>query len=117
MDEALAKKMLEILSGTEEFIVEQAPDVVRQLLTFKAVEHLLLAIFTAALVVAMCWTYSMISKGLGGEFIDYAIVGCMFAIVGCIVIPALVINVIGLIKVLVAPKFYLLEYFGKIVSG
>ena len=50
MDDKLTQQIIEILSGTKEFVVAQAPDVVQQYIQWTAVLSLLQAVFCLALL-------------------------------------------------------------------
>jgi hypothetical protein len=121
MNEELEQKALVALDGiiqtvaqTQEFVVEQAPEVIQQLLTWHLVENLIwgvLSIFTLVIIL-ICWGaiikfWDIIYKK-DLEWVLFPMFILTFL--------QFVVSIGGIIsfmdagKILVAPKLYLIEY-------
>lgn len=120
-----AKEGLEILKGTKAFVLEQAPDFMRQVLAWKAAEAwygLAVAAFLVAVAVALAFLVkAQFRGGKGLEQTNPAIV--VPASVGFLVLGLLGTMEIfaggyakTLIKIHFAPKIFLLEYFAGLVK-
>ena len=120
------KKGLETAEKTGNFIVEQAPDLIRQLLIWKTVEYSVCVIIGISLIVYFYrWTKKVAKEIKENEdnFEDY-FVGSIanvfiafgqltFLIIGMILIAE---NLQELIQIVFAPKIYLIEYSAKLLG-
>lgn len=110
---AVLTKSLEVASATGQFIQEQAPEVVQQLLMWKFTEACTVACALALLVGMSVWKFPY--KDLWDPYdLDWSpiIVGIIQAI---LVIPTFCYGLIAL-KIAIAPKLYLLEYAASLVK-
>ena len=123
----ILKKGLETAEQTGNFIVEQAPDLIRQLLIWKTVEYaVIVSIGIALLIFFFKWTKKVgrEMKEKDYDFEDYfmdSFANIMIAlgylsafIVGIIMIGD---NLQNLIQIVFAPKIYLIEYTAKLLGG
>lgn len=123
----ILKKGLETAEQTGNFIVEQAPDLIRQLLIWKTVEYaVIISIGIALLIFFFKWTKKVgrEMKEKDYDFEDYfmdSFANIMIAlgylsafIVGIIMIGN---NLQNLIQIVFAPKIYLIEYTAKLLGG
>ena len=123
----ILKKGLETAEQTGNFIVEQAPDLIRQLLIWKTVEYaVIISIGIALLIFFFKWTKKVgrEMKEKDYDFEDYfmdSFANIMIAlgylsafIVGIIMIGD---NLQNLIQIVFAPKIYLIEYTAKLLGG
>lgn len=123
----ILKKGLETAEQTGNFIVEQAPDLIRQLLIWKTVEHaVIFSIGIALLIFFFKWTKKVgrEMKEKDYDFEDYfmdSFANIMIAlgylsafIAGIIMIGG---NLQNLIQIVFAPKIYLIEYTAKLLGG
>lgn len=123
----ILKKGLETAEKTGNFIVEQAPDLIRQLLIWKTVEYSVYVIIGISLIVYFYrWTKKVAKKIKENEdnFEDYfadsianiliAIGQLTFLIIGMLLIAE---NLQDLIQIVFAPKIYLIEYSAKLLGG
>lgn len=116
MQEQLIQKILDYLEQTEDFVLEQAPDVILQVLRYERITSILGAIFLCVLFfVALIagyyfWKYPTVDKYGSRE--TSSVMGVM---IPCVFLPFLLIQVCltvdKLIKLYTAPKFFLIELF------
>lgn len=123
-DEQLAeilKKGLEAAEKTGSFVVEQAPDLIQQLIVWKTCEYILLILISVGLILSIKKWYNSAIKRYGDfdDFIDSVeFVG--FSIYSIIVIPifgiALFHSFFKLVQILLAPKIWLIEYATNLIK-
>ena len=123
----ILKKGLETAEKTGNFIVEQAPDLLRQLLIWKTAEHaIFISIGIALLIIFFRWTKKVgrEMKENDDDFEDYFMgsIAKMFIAIGYLTAFIVGIVMIGdnlqdLIQIVFAPKIYLIEYSAKLLGG
>lgn len=123
-DEQLAeilKKGLEAAEKKGNFVVEQAPDLIQQLIVWKTCEYILLILISVGLILSIKKWYNSAIKRYGDfdDFIDSVeFVG--FSIYSIIVIPifgiALFHSFFNLVQILLAPKIWLIEYATNLIK-
>ncbi len=113
-----AKEMLELLKSTKEFVVEQSPLIIQELINWEIVNSiagtLMLWVISAALLI-ISWKY-----------IDYKVE--RYDVLPPPVCPKVVLSgvagvlllastacIMNTLKVLVAPRVFLIEYFSNLV--
>lgn len=113
----LIATMTEYLKGSVEFVKEQAPDVIQQLLAWKMAELwvllILFATFTivSPIAVRYCWKRADCYDNEGW------IVGAVISAIGELFsIPLFIMSLLDLLKLYIAPKVFLLEYLAKLVN-
>ncbi len=122
----ILKKGLETAEKTGNFIVEQAPDLIRQLLIWKTVEYSVYVILGISLIIYFYRWTKKVSKEMKeneDDFEDYftdsfaniliAIGQLSLLIIGMILIAE---NLQDLIQIVFAPKIYLIEYSAKLLG-
>ena len=122
----ILKKGLETAEKTGNFIVEQAPDLIRQLLIWKTVEYSVYVILGIYLIIYFYRWTKKVSKEMKeneDDFEDYfmdsfaniliAIGQLSLLITGIILIAE---NLQDLIQIVFAPKIYLIEYSAKLLG-
>ena len=122
----ILKKGLETAEKTGNFIVEQAPDLIRQLLIWKTVEYSVCVILGISLIIYFYRWTKKVSKEMKEneyDFEDYfmdsfannliAIGQLSLLIIGMILIAE---NLQDLIQIVFAPKIYLIEYSAKLLG-
>jgi hypothetical protein len=122
MTEELINKLFEYLQKTETFILEQAPDFIRQLLTYKRIGTIvsaisLFAIGTVLLIfVIYCifnpWLDKYGDRSIGSQLCCFLPLFLVFICYGQVLY-----DILFLIKLYMAPKVYLLEYFRNLKGG
>lgn len=136
--EAIAKfitEMTNILKSSNDFVLEQAPDVLRQILSWKLAENILDLIASALLLATAYYVQKAareyIRRGMavarekrmssGSDLEDYPgiiIFGAMaVAVFGFWGIIGLYSSSKDLIQIRVAPKVFLIEYFAGLAKG
>ena len=121
--------LLEIVTSTKEgiakgvdFAMEQAPDVCHQLLAFKMWEHgIWVFVFTFPLLAFLVFLLFMRKRWRALDFDTEAgataiCASILWAFVSLIISGFAIHEAIALIKVVVAPKLYLIEYLSALVK-
>ena len=122
----ILKKGLETAEKTGNFIVEQAPDLIRQLLIWKTVEYSIYVIMGISLIIYFHrWTKKVTKemKEKKDDYEDYfmssfsniliAVGQISFLIIGIVLIA---VNLHSLIQIVFAPKIYLIEYTAQLLG-
>ena len=122
----ILKKGLETAEKTGNFIVEQAPDLIRQLLIWKTVEYSIYVIMGISLIIYFHrWTKKVTKemKEKKDNYEDYfmssfpnlliAVGQISFLIIGIVLIA---VNLHSLIQIVFAPKIYLIEYTANLLG-
>ena len=118
----ILKKGLEVAEKSGNFVIEQAPDLVKQLITYKTVETSIYVLIEITLMYLIFRYFKYLYKKnnedsdfiyenefhIGGIIINFVLsIFCFFAFIGDVSI---------LIQLIFAPKIYLLEYIAKLLS-
>ena len=117
--------LTDTLKSSGEFVKEQAPDIAQQILAYGLYERII-SIVIAALVLSVAWL--ILPKRLGPWKAEYKASGyrdfpkhvCGKAVLTAgSVFGALSIflNTLGIVKITVAPKLYLLSYLADMLKG
>ena len=121
----ILKKGLETAEKTGNFIVEQAPDLIRQLLIWKTVEYSVYVILGISLIIYFYRWTKKVSKEMKeneDDFEDYFMdsfanilitIGQLSLLITGIILIAE--NLQDLIQIVFAPKIYLIEYSAKLL--
>lgn len=103
------------------FLSEQMPDVIHQLLVWKLTQNLfwfvILSIFT---ILLFTFCYKMIKAGQKKKDYNadgYYFAGFMIGIVGCGTLIASLVSINEALLIWLAPKIYLIEYAAKLIKG
>ena len=122
----IIKKGLETAEKTGNFIVEQAPDLIRQLLIWKTVEYSVYVILGISLIIYFYRWTKKVSKEMKeneDDFEDYFMdsfanilitIGQLSLLITGIILIAE--NLQDLIQIVFAPKIYLIEYSAKLLG-
>ena len=129
-DEAIAKVLETALNGlqkTGEFVVEQAPDLVRQLILYKTATYAVALLFGLILLSITLVSIRKLlkarkayiaSRGGYADAFAYEFPAALIGFVGGGSGLALIsTNTFNLIKITLAPKVWLLEYAAALVRG
>lgn len=120
----LIEEITRIIRNTEDFVIEQAPDIIEQILNYQ----LFVNIFIASIPIIVLLVFKLISirlpksenRGfsfLGTKkidpmydeiFIPYIVFQIVSAVIGCI-------GIVHVYKIIFAPKLFLLEYLTKLM--
>lgn len=116
----ILSKALSIAETTGDFLAEQVPEVVTQLLVWHAVESAITFFLGLALVLVwLLYLVPFIIRAIKGNDEDAQVVAIFVGILGgipsLIVIPIFLSDIVWL-KIWVAPKLYLLEYAASLVK-
>ena len=113
--------VIETVRATGNFVIEQAPDVIRQLILYNTIN---LAMWVVLGLVVLLATYVVVKKFLklektlnkydsGGALAAAVLSGAIGSVTG---IGLIMSNISDLIKIIVAPKIWLLEYAASLVK-
>ena len=117
----ILKKGLEAAEKTGNFVVEQAPDLIQQLIVWKTCEYIFLIIISIAFMFSLYkWHKSAMKRYddfdgfyIKTEFFIY----CIYAIVVILIFgTALFKSFFNLIQILLAPKIWLIEYAANLIK-
>lgn len=121
----IIEKALEVAEKTGEFVLDQAPDLIRQFILYHTVKSALYTLMSILLIFFGYKSYVYLNRKLsekltknpGEDWTDYPNLVIPLCIIPAILIIAGLFNLFpnlnDLIFVLMAPKLYILEYFLK----
>jgi len=114
MNADLAKEALEILKGTKGFVLDQAPDSMRQVLAWQMGESIFFFVVGLALlsVTAVCFKKFKDFASRGDE-VAPVFVGIMSSVLGLIFTCH---SFLDILKIHLAPKVFLMEYFSGLLK-
>lgn len=122
----VVRKAISLAEKTGEFVMEQAPELIQEFLTWKLYENIFIAAICIAVIIMARYLPTLwLSKdkpnigyltvrffNLYGE--EGALVSLMVFISATVLAtPFLIVSILDIIKIVVAPKIYLIEYFLK----
>ena len=112
----IAQKMITWMEGTENFVSDQAPDVVNQLILYARINHTLWIFLSAAIVFACYKIFKYCLKNIGQnikfkEETLYDIIMTISAILGIIFLIFAGNSIESSLQAWFMPKVYVLEYF------
>ena len=117
----ILKKGLEAAEKTGNFVVEQAPDLIQQLIVWKTCEYIFLILISIAFMFSLYKWHKSAMKRYDNyddfcckiEFFIY----CIYAIVVIVIFGiALFTSFFNLIQILLAPKIWLIEYASQLIK-
>lgn len=112
-----ALELLNALKSTKLFVIDQAPDVLKQLVHWKLADNSLMVLVSTAL---FCIVIKYAKKFWKQTEDDGAAQGVIIltSIVFSLIVGGLFLNsLFNLVQVLFAPKIFLLEYLAKLVKS
>ena len=117
----ILKKGLEAAEKTGNFVVEQAPDLIQQLIVWKTCEYIFLILISIAFLFSIYkWCKSAIKRygNLDNFFGEPEVI--VFSIYSIVVILIFVIalfqSFFNLLQILLAPKIWLIEYATNLIK-
>ena len=118
----ILKKGLEVAEKSGNFVIEQAPDLVKQLITYKTIETSIYVLIEITLMylIARYFKYLYKKNNENSSFISensFHVIGIIISFMASIFFFfAFIIDISNLIELIFAPKIYLLEYIAKLLS-
>ena len=118
----ILKKGLEVAEKSGNFVIEQAPDLVKQLITYKTVETSIYVLIEITLMYLIFRYFKYLYKKNNEEtgFIsdnEFNIAGMIItSLMGISLFFVFIDDVSILVQLIFAPKIYLLEYIAKLLS-
>ena len=118
----ILKKGLEAAEKSGNFVIEQAPDLVKQLITYKTIETSICVLIEITLMYLIFRYFKYLYKknNEDSDFIsdnEFHIAGIVLSLVVAIfMFIAFITDISNLIQLIFAPKIYLLEYIAQLLS-
>lgn len=118
----ILKKGLEAAEKSGNFVIEQAPDLVKQLITYKTVETSICVLIEITLMYLIFRYFKYLYKknNEDSDFIPenaFHGVGMIITLlIGIFLFFVFINDISNLIQLIFAPKIYLLEYIAKLLS-
>ena len=118
----ILKKGLEVAEKSGNFVIEQAPDLVKQLITYKTVETSICVLIEITLMYLIFRYFKYLYKknNEDSDFIicyEFHIIGMIItSLMGIFLFFEFITDISNLIQLIFAPKIYLLEYIAKLLS-
>lgn len=118
----ILKKGLEAAEKSGNFVIEQAPDLVKQLITYKTVETSICVLIEITLMYLIFRYFKYLYKknNEDSDFIPenaFHGVGIIItSLMGIFLFFVFINDISNLIQLIFAPKIYLLEYIAKLLS-
>ena len=118
----ILKKGLEVAEKSGNFVIEQAPDLVKQLITYKTIETSICVLIEITLMYLIFRYFKYLYKknNEDSDFIEensFHIGGILFSPgVAIFMFITFITDISNLIQLIFAPKIYLLEYIAKLLS-
>lgn len=121
IDKELAQKFLDMVNGTQSFVIDQAPDVLQQIIAWElwsSVTYLITAVVVALSGWAFfCKLHKWMQVEGEGRFDNWWGLYTMTVVAPVVAIPMFFTNLQSLIKVIAAPKVYLIEFLSRLIVG
>ena len=124
---AFVSKAIEAAEQTGQFVLDQAPDLIQQFIMWHTARHAVLLVMSLLIPLIGYKIFKAIgskeeirsylgdvTKFFGRYYNDVGgVLALIFIFIGSIIVGIVMfsINVLGLFKILIAPKIYLIEYF------
>ncbi len=114
MNEEITKRLLEYLDGTKDFLLEQSPQVLKEMMRYKTISAIL-NIFLCFSIICVClgvflYCFKSSDRSKYGDREFWQIAGMFTPIfVGAVLFVQLCCNIDELIKIKVAPKYYIIK--------
>ena len=118
MNEKLQEALAELINLTiqgKDFVLEQAPDVITQLLAWELTINLIGFCFGVLLLVWIPISWRMSRNGKY-RVDDVPVLGIISSVLGGVLGIAFVSETLVWIKILIAPKIFLLEYAAELIG-
>ena len=118
----ILKKGLEAAEKSGNFVIEQAPDLVKQLITYKTIETSICVLIEITLMylIFIYFKYLYKKNNEDSDFIPenaFHGVGIIItSLMGIFLFFVFINDISNLIQLIFAPKIYLLEYIAKLLS-
>ena len=118
----ILKKGLEAAEKSGNFVIEQAPDLVKQLITYKTIETSICVLIEITLMylIFIYFKYLYKKNNEDSDFMyydEFHIIGMIITtLMGIFLFFRFINDISNLIQLIFAPKIYLLEYIAKLLS-
>lgn len=113
-------RSLETFDKGSEWLAGEVPEVVEQLLLWHMIESLIIMSIGVALFLSLFKVIPVILNELSKPFIEHSDItvniGFIYSFIVVIVAPVMIFFNLTWIKILIAPKLYLLEYAADLVK-
>lgn len=113
--EEILAQLIQSAQNAKDFVVEQAPDVIQQLLAWHFWSSVIWATICFAAVVGIVFAFKTILRHID-EFEGQVFVGFLGIICSVPFLVGLIYNVGTALQIAIAPKLYLLEYAASLMK-
>lgn len=115
MNEEIKKEILNLIRDTKDFAVEQAPEIIQRFIEYETIISIIWALLGLIFLVIFINRFIHYAKKDVGyrEQEEYYIACAVIVIGGSLSSWIFLHNTLDLIQLIIAPKFYLIEYFLK----
>lgn len=121
MNDQILQKLLEYLQNTEDFVMEQIPDIVLQALKYEKISSylsasLMMVLLTIAIVVCYYfWKHPTLDKYASRDVVSF--LGVLIpGIISPILFVQLCSSIDKLVKIQLAPKYFLVQLLAQMKS-
>jgi len=104
-------KGLELAEKTGEFIIEQAPELLKEFYAWHIAEDMLYIFIGLLVFVIVILLYKKAEWDNGPNFINLSFVAVVT--MSIFTTGIMIVHMFDLVKILIAPKLYLIEYFAN----
>lgn len=122
MNKGVENQLIELLQSVndiKDFTIEQAPDVVQQLLTYSLVSSLLYVVVNSIIIVLAYMSATKWSDQAPDLYGDWSMSKVLSyslgSVAGAIALAGMFVNVVKICKITLAPKLFVLEYASKLL--
>ena len=120
MNEEVSAKVVELLTKSESFVVEQAPQVVQDFIFYSYFQCIAITFLVALFTLASFVTSNLISKQVYKNFpdsIDHILTRWLGYFVTFLLFLGLMASLFDLFKLHFCQKLYIFEHFAQYVGG
>lgn len=110
------KKSLELAEKSGEFVIEQAPELLREFYLWHTLDYILGIVCALSIFFLTTYFFRKYGQKLKWDFdyeIGLSIASLLYGVSSIVMLLMFFYNISMLLKITVAPKLYLVEYFIK----
>lgn len=114
MTDEIIKQLLEYINQSKDFVLEQAPDLINEILTYEKYSSIYqIIIFFSVLIISLSYFYNQFPLERDKfDFVktEYLFKACISGFITFVCTGATISNLIKLVKIYTAPKYFLIEF-------
>lgn len=111
MNEEVTKKIIEYLESTKDFFLEQAPDVIKQMIAYESFTCIFAITISGLLFLGVCifWLYMYKNPNKKDEYCGWNCARCVLPLALLPLFGMLVCSIDNYVKIKMAPKYYIMQ--------